>query len=70
MIKNIIKITLVLFMLAGITFSAFNFLAVKSEAAVYWLNLTEGTDPVTGGHYVKCMNSGQSCVIVSPYDLW
>jgi hypothetical protein len=50
-------------MLAGICFSAFNFLALKAEAKVYWQKLEMGEDP-HGGTYIRCFDSGQSCVTV------
>ncbi len=66
--KKIVKFALVVLMLAGICFAAFNFLAVESEAAVYWQNLIEGTDPVLGTPSITCRDSGQACVTVTPYD--
>ncbi len=40
--KKIVKFAMVVLMLAGICFAAFNFLAVESEAAVYWQDLKQG----------------------------
>jgi len=64
MLKRIAKIAMLIIMTAGVVFSLFNFISIKSEAAVYWQNLEEGTDPVTGTHFIKCFESGQACVTV------
>lgn len=68
MSKKIVKIMLVLLMVAGVFFSANNFLAEKAESATYWQDLETGTDPYTGGTFIKCWNSGQACVTVTPYE--
>ncbi len=65
MSKKFVKIALLLLMAAGVCFSAFNFLAVKSEAAVYWQDLELGKDPILGTPSIKCWNTGQACVTVS-----
>lgn len=65
MAKKIVKVVLVLLMLAGICFSAFNFMALKANATkVYWQKLETGTDPITGGLFVRCFSTGQACVTV------
>jgi hypothetical protein len=68
MARRIVKVVLVGLMLFGIVFTLFNFVAVKSEALVYWQHLEQGTDPVLGTPYLKCWKSGQSCVVVFPFD--
>jgi hypothetical protein len=65
MSKKFVKIALLLLMVAGVCFSAFNFLAVKSEAAVYWQDLKLGKDPILGTPSVTCLKTGQACVTVS-----
>jgi len=64
MTKKIVKLMFVLLMLAGICFSAYNFLALKAEAVVYWQNLEMGTDPVLGTKFIRCWGTGQACVTV------
>ena len=65
MAKKIVKFMLVLLMFAGICFSAYNFLALKSEAAtVYWQKLEMGIDPVLGTNFIRCWSTGQACVTV------
>ena len=68
MFKSYVKIALVLLMAAGICFSAFNFLAEETEAAVYWQDLKIGTDPILGTPSITCLKTGQACVVVAPYD--
>jgi hypothetical protein len=66
MATKIVKAALVLLMLAGIFFSAFNFMAVRSEAGTLWQHLDIVKDPVTGIGY-RCWKTGQSCVLVDPH---
>ncbi|MGD2087423.1 MAG: hypothetical protein PVH61_14660 [Candidatus Aminicenantes bacterium] len=68
MASRIVKVLLVGLMLVGIVFSLLNFVAVKSEALVIWQHLDQGTDPVLGTPYIRCWKSGQSCVVVYPFD--
>jgi hypothetical protein len=66
--KKVVKIMLIVLMLAGIGFAAFNFLAVKSEARVIWQELIEGTDPKLGTPSITCWKTGEGCVIVYPLE--
>ena len=66
--KNVVKIMLILLMVVGIGFAAFNFLAVKSEARVIWQELIEGTDDILGTPSITCWRTGEGCVIVYPSE--
>jgi hypothetical protein len=66
--KKVVKIMLIVLMLAGIGFAAFNFLAVKSEARVIWQKLDEGTDPQLGTHFIRCYETGDGCCVVYPFE--
>jgi hypothetical protein len=67
--KRIAKFVLIGLMLVGIVFSMFNFMALKSSTAVFWQILEMGTDPVTGGPYIKCWKTGSTCCsVIYPYD--
>ena len=68
MTGRVVKVVLVLLMLVGIVLSMFNFVAEKVEAAAIWQHLETGTDPVLGTPYIKCFDTGQACVTVTPYD--
>jgi hypothetical protein len=66
--RNAVKIMLIVLMLAGICFAAFNFLAVETEARVIWQKLEMGEDPVSGGTYIRCFETGEGCVTVYPNE--
>jgi hypothetical protein len=66
--KNVIKIMLILLMVAGIGFAAFNFLAVESDAYVIWQQLDEGIDPRLGTPFIRCWLTGDGCVVVYPVE--
>ena len=68
MATRIVKAMLIVLMLVGIVFSLFNFIAVKSEAKAIWQDLEEGTDPILGTPYIRCLNTGQACVVVYPFE--
>jgi hypothetical protein len=64
--KNVVKIMLIVLMVAGICFAAFNFLAVETEAGVIWQELKTGPDPILGTPSITCYSTGEGCVVVSP----
>jgi hypothetical protein len=65
MTKKFVQIFLILMMLAGICFTITNFIALKAEATtVYWQKLETGTDPVTGGMFIRCFSTGSGCCTV------
>jgi hypothetical protein len=66
--KNVVKIMLIVLMMAGICFAAFNFLAVETEARVIWQELIEGTDDVLGTPSITCWKTGEGCCIVYPNE--
>lgn len=66
--KTLIKIMLILVMVAGIGFAAFNFLAVETEGRVIWQQLDEGIDPETGTNFIRCWLTGDGCCVVYPSE--
>jgi hypothetical protein len=64
MTQKLIKIALVILMVVGVCFSAFNFFAVKVEAKTLWQDLKLGTDPILGTPSVTCLKTGQACITV------
>jgi hypothetical protein len=66
--KNVVKIMLIVLMMAGICFAAFNFLAVETEARVIWQELEMGEDPELGTTYIRCFDTGEGCITVYPYE--
>jgi hypothetical protein len=68
MTKKFVKIALLLLMAAGVCFSAFNFLAVKSEAETYkWTNFFIDYDPDTGKTIYICVDTGQTCLTITEF---
>jgi hypothetical protein len=64
MVERFFKIVMIILMIIGISLAAFNFFAVKAEAAVYWQDLKLDKDPILGTPSVKCFNTGQACISV------
>ncbi len=64
MFEKILKFVLVVVMLVGLCFTTINLISFKAEATVYWQKLEMGIDPVTGGTYIRCFDTGSGCVTV------